>query len=205
MGKGILVRLQIDRMSLDDNGLLGPGKRIEIWLHGCHRNCPGCITEAHNHTPEAMLNLSTGLVLDYILQDDDVEGITVSGGEPLNQAEALLPLLEDVRRAGLGCILYTGYTLEEIPGIPFGEAVIHQVDVCIDGPYIPELDDSKAFRGSSNQRIHHFTERYRNYFENPRAKRLSIVEQQGEYFTLTGIPTNEAKSFWRFIKGKGDF
>lgn len=196
------MRLRLDRIITDESELLGRGKRIEIWFHGCTRSCPGCITAGHNHTGEAMLELSVKTLFEYIQQVNDVEGVTISGGEPFLQEEGLLELVRLVHPEGLGIIIYSGFTHDELLGLQHGKEILSCTDVLIDGQYVQELDDGKPFRGSSNQVIHHFTERYRDFFTDSSRKRECIVAQRGMYFTLTGIPTEESKALWKLIKRK---
>ena len=91
------------------------------------------------------------------------DGITISGGEPFLQAEALGELLS-LLRTGMNCdvgvIVYTGYTLEELQQLPSAQRLLAYVDLVIDGPYVQALDDGLSLRGSSNQRAIPLTDRY---------------------------------------------
>ncbi len=139
---------------------LGPGVRYALWVQGCPRRCPGCVA------PEAQAldggtELETGALAWEILLSG-VEGLTISGGEPFLQAEALAELIRTVRRKrDLGVIVYTGYRYEELLADPAARALLEETDLLIDGPYVKELDDGKSLRGSSNQRVIPLTERYR--------------------------------------------
>ena len=91
------------------------------------------------------------------------DGITISGGEPFLQAEALVELLHLLKtgmHCDLGVIVYTGYTIEELQQMPSAQRLLEQVDLLIDGPYMQTLDDGGSLRGSSNQRVIPLTERY---------------------------------------------
>ena len=138
---------------------LGPGSRYGIWVAGCHRSCPGCIApDSHDMTKGEPMD--TGALAWKIILSD-AEGITISGGEPFLQAEALGELLRIVRcKRDLGVIVYTGFLLEELETVPHAKALLEQTDLLIDGPYVRELDDGKSLRGSSNQRIIPLTPRY---------------------------------------------
>lgn len=139
---------------------LGPGVRYALWVQGCPRRCPGCVA------PEAQAldggtALETGALAWEILLSGS-EGLTISGGEPFLQAEALAELIRTVRRKrDLGVIVYTGYRYEELLADPAARALLEETDLLIDGPYVKELDDGKSLRGSSNQRVIPLTERYR--------------------------------------------
>ena len=91
----------------------GPGLRLTLFVQGCERHCPGC----HN---KSALPLDGGIlynpdeIMDIIRKNPMLSGVTFSGGEPMLQAEALLPLAQMIRDAGLDLAIYTGYTFEEL-------------------------------------------------------------------------------------------
>lgn len=197
------MRLELDYMTLDGSGLLGPSPRVTMWLHGCGRGCPGCIAADWNRQRKPVLTLSVETVFRFIGSCQDLEGVTISGGEPFRQAEALGQLVGALCDKGLGVILYTGYTLAELqadsrPGI---RQALDGCDTLIDGPYVEALDDGRAFRGSSNQTIHHFTPRYQEYFSSAQT-RQSVFRQENGYRYLLGIPDEAARTRWADVKRK---
>lgn len=198
------MRLQLDRIIRDDARLLGPGKRVIIWTHGCFRKCKGCITEKRNQSSGQVLSLSVRAILDYVIQEPDTEGVTISGGEPFLQSESLAELTELLNMHGIGIIIYSGYLYEELQSMPFAEKVLRFTDVLIDGPYIQELDDNKPFRGSSNQKIHLLTERYDSFYNSQDCKRICSIKQRGVYCELTGIPDKKSRLIWHEIQNKGE-
>lgn len=139
----------------------GPGHRFGIWFQGCSRHCPGCFAEATwPHTPHILRTPAE--LAEEIADTNGIEGITVLGGEPFEQAEELAALL-DLIPSGLSVIIFTGYTLEELTAQK-SSAVMHVLeaaDVLVDGPF---QQDSKQNRlpmiGSSNQKFHFLTDRY---------------------------------------------
>lgn len=138
---------------------LGPYKRFGIWVQGCHRNCDGCVAKI-SHDPAQGKLVDTG-ALSWEIIVSDVEGLTISGGEPFLQAEALVELIRKIKlMKDVGVIIYTGYLLEEAAELPGGKELLELTDLLIDGPYIKELDDGKSLRGSSNQRVIALSERY---------------------------------------------
>ena len=91
------------------------------------------------------------------------EGITISGGEPVEQSRsvgAMLDMLKRLYRCDPGVIVYTGYLYEELAALPDAGLLLDHTDLLIDGPYIRELNDGGSLRGSSNQRIIPLTGRY---------------------------------------------
>lgn len=136
----------------------GTGMRITIWVAGCSHHCPGCQNE---HTWSWKQGQQIEDVREQILElceDPNIDGITISGGDPLAQDEhALLDLihfLEDFNKKfpNKNVWIYTGYEYEQLDKIQL--KVLEQCDVLVDGPYIQSKRDiTLPFRGSSNQRI----------------------------------------------------
>jgi len=140
----------------------GPGDRMVIWLQGCSLRCPGCFNpETHPRKPHRLMTVDA--VFDRIREfSSTIEGITLSGGEPLEQINPLIDLLERVRSApSLSVVLFSGYDLEKINKMKKGRHLLKMVDVLIAGPYIEHLRLSQNLTGSSNQQIHFLTDRYR--------------------------------------------
>ena len=144
----------------------GPGRRFALWFQGCPLRCPECCN------PE-MLPFVGGTgrsghdVLAEIEQahrTDGIEGITLLGGEPLAHAAGAAVLARETRSLGLTVMVFTGYTLEqarELPDPAVADLLGH-TDILVDGPYIRELPDTRRrWIGSTNQRIHFLTDRYR--------------------------------------------
>ena len=132
-----------------------------IWFQGCTLACRNCFNpQTHSHKPNRLVPVET--VIDEIMADQaKVDGVTISGGEPLQQPAALLRLLTGIRREGsLSTILFSGYTLEEMEPMRHGREILKNIDVLIAGRYVSVLRTPYGLRGSSNQRIHLMTERY---------------------------------------------
>lgn len=141
---------------------LGPGQRFAIWVQGCCFRCRNCVSP--DWIPQKQATLIDPIKLaDYILSIPNTEGITVSGGEPMLQAAGLSKLFTYLRQQrDISIICFTGFTLEQLqaksdPGI---NHILSLIDVLIDGQYIPELNDNKGWRGSSNQIVHFLTSRH---------------------------------------------
>jgi anaerobic ribonucleoside-triphosphate reductase activating protein len=104
-------------------------------------------------------------LLTRILADPDLEGVTFLGGEPFEQAEALAALGRGVQRAGLSVMTFTGYTREILAGAGRADwrALLAVTDLLVDGPYDQTRPDSRRpWVGSTNQRLHDLTGRYRD-------------------------------------------
>ena len=131
----------------------GPGLRTSIYFAGCRHHCPGC----HNESTWDFMagrDMSIAEIMEVVLYNES--DVTFSGGDPLYQAEALIPLAKAICGAGLNIWCYTGFTFEELLGsrIPGVRELLSYVDVLVDGPYIAtERNTNLLFRGSENQRL----------------------------------------------------
>ena len=135
----------------------GPGARFVVWFQGCTLGCPGCFNPAtHGDGPAS----DVGEVIAQLRAAREIEGISLSGGEPFQQPEAALELLSTARELGLSTLAFSGYTLEEIRAQPLGDAVLENLDVLIDGRYVAGERLATGLRGSANQRIQLLTSRY---------------------------------------------
>ncbi len=174
----------------------GPGVRAVIWVQGCTLACPGCFNPtSHPATvgdaPPREDGRGRWLIRDLAerirSEGDAIEGLSISGGEPLEQAAALLALVEAVRRqTKLSVLLFSGHTREAIESLPLGPEILACVDVLIDGRYVARERLAEGLRGSSNQRIHLLTPRYtREMVERVPPAEISI-SKNGELM-VTGI------------------
>lgn len=135
--------------------VLGPGRRLGIWLSGCSADCPGCMSpELRDRRPEDRVPLETiGRLVER--HADEIDGVTISGGEPFEQAEELHGLARLLRERGVDDILvYTGWTIDAVRADEWGSRVLELISTLIDGPYVDELNDGVGIRGSSNQTVH---------------------------------------------------
>lgn len=139
----------------------GPGQRMVIWLQGCTLGCPVCFNPAtHAHEPRWLVSAEE-LLERILVAEPNIEGLTVSGGEPLQQLEALLQLLASVRvRTNLSIILFSGYSMTEIKQMALGPDILAQVDVLIAGRYVHTRRLARGLLGSANQTVHLLTQRY---------------------------------------------
>ncbi len=144
----------------------GPGRRWAVWVQGCPLRCPGCCNP--HMLPERAPDASDSLVpvdelVAEVLGTPGIEGISLLGGEPFAQAEALAPLAERVRAHGLSVMVYSGLTIAELrtrgdAGTP---RLLAATDLLVDGPYVRELPETRRrWIGSRNQVLHFLSDRY---------------------------------------------
>jgi anaerobic ribonucleoside-triphosphate reductase activating protein len=147
----------------DRVGVLGPGTRAVVWVHGCPLRCAGCIApqdlpfEGGQRAPIEQVTARLNSL------NAEITGVTFSGGEPMAQAGALANLIDLLREKREWSVLsYTGYTLNHLRrhGTREQRAMLDRLDILIDGPYLAARHADLLWRGSENQRIHRLTDRH---------------------------------------------
>jgi anaerobic ribonucleoside-triphosphate reductase activating protein len=138
----------------------GPGARFVIWLSGCTLGCPGCFNPGTHDAAGGRL-VPVAELAAQLAATPGIEGVSLSGGEPLQQPAAAAALLEAARARGLSTLAFSGYTEDEIRALPGGPEVLARLDVLIDGRYVAGERLATGLRGSANQRIRLLTDRYR--------------------------------------------
>ena len=174
----------------------GPGKRFTLWTQGCSKGCVNCFNpETWNNKNNIVL--STSEIFEMI-KDFELEGVTITGGDPFEQEEELLELLILISSLSLskGVIVFTGFTYDEIRENKIREKCCDYIDVLIDGRYEKENRVSDCFKGSSNQNI--------IYFSSKVKEEELIMDQEVEVslsdgiISVTGFPSIDKKFLREF-------
>ena len=137
---------------LYDTTVDGPGFRTSIYFAGCLHHCPGC------HNPQSW-NMHNGreMSIDEVMSKINAHqfaDVTFTGGDPMYQADELIPLAKEIHKLGKTIWCYTGFTFEQCFEDVWMNELLHNIDVLVDGPFIQELKNKDLpFRGSSNQQI----------------------------------------------------
>ena len=154
--------LQVHHIA-DNTTAEGFGHRMAVWVQGCANRCPGCMApDTWDYAGGTPMTVSE-LIQRLHRSREDIEGITLLGGEPFDQALPLARLAREARQLGLSVITFTGYTLEalrrrEDPGI---RDLIQATDLLIDGPYLQEQRSfARPWVGSDNQKFRFLSSRY---------------------------------------------
>jgi anaerobic ribonucleoside-triphosphate reductase activating protein len=151
----------------------GPDIRYSIYLAGCTHGCDSC------HNPESwdftagelMTNQIIEEIKEDIINNSILGGITISGGDPMDNASGLLHLLQELAPLNKNIWVYTGYTIEEILNTNVDTDMImclKYIDILVDGEYKKEFHDTSDFKGSTNQRFILAKECLINYKKNGR-------------------------------------
>lgn len=176
---------------VENTGAEGPGRRFAMWVQGCTIHCPGCCNP-QMFAREGGTEWEAATLAARILAIPDLEGVSILGGEPFEQAEALAELTRAVRAGGRSVMIYTGYTLAELRARRDAatDAALSETDLLVDGRFDQALYETKRrWIGSSNQTLHFLSDRYA--LDDPRFHEPNTVEIQvrdGE-IVVTGWPT----------------
>ena len=175
---------------------LGFGRRLGLWVQGCPLACPGCIAK-DTWDPDGGVAVDVGELLHDVRRAiaAGADGLTVSGGEPLQQAAALGSLLRGVRDLGgpFDVLLYTGYEPDELD--PRQRATADLADVLITGRYVATAPTRRIWRGSANQEMLLRTplarERYTEFLEyEPEAPPIQIETSADGRAWWVGVPNH---------------
>lgn len=134
----------------------GLGIRATLFVSGCRHKCSGCFNEAYQDFEYGTLwdEEAEATFMSYV-KDKNVNGVSILGGEPMQQDNHLHELLKRIKEeTGKHIWIYSGNTYEQILQDTHKKEILQYCDVLVDGPFIEALKDLKLkFRGSSNQRI----------------------------------------------------
>lgn len=161
--------------------VLGPGKRVGIWFCGCPRRCKGCsnpelweFQDRYKTTPQQIYEL----VLQ-IARKHPIDGFTITGGDPMYQAESLRALTTLLRNISEDILVYTGYDRSELAA-----EKLSGIAVLIDGEYIESRNTNCILRGSDNQSIYILNDGFRKRYED---YLVSAENQIQNFMTSDGV------------------
>ena len=139
----------------------GPGERAVIWVQGCSLACPGCYNP-HTHPFGQGERVSVPSLTGWLRGlPPSLEGLTISGGEPFQQAPALSAFLAVVRaQTRLSILVFSGYELAELAALQSASSALAQIDVLIAGRYQAGKRLASGLVGSANKTTHFLTSRY---------------------------------------------
>jgi anaerobic ribonucleoside-triphosphate reductase activating protein len=186
----------------------GPGKRAVIWTAGCSLACKNC-WNPETHAFDIRKETSIGDIQKWIMELTDVEGLTWSGGEPMQQAPYLYALVAWIRehRPDLTIGMYTGYSKKELENGTFkwksaydadwvrgSTKLWHEIKQHLDFAVVGRYVDSMAchdepLRGSRNQEVLFYTEKYKEADLPPQTAEVTVGEDG--LVQITGYPTVE--------------
>ena len=169
----------------------GPGLRFVLWTQGCSKGCKNCFNP-ETWSTDLYKELSPTQIFELI-KNFRLEGVTISGGDPLEQEEELLELLFLLKEIKLpkGIILFTGFSRNEIRENPIREKCLSYIDVLIDGRYEDKNRVVDCFKGSSNQNIIYFSSKIKEEeLIMDQEVEVSLVD---DIIAVTGFPSIDKK------------
>jgi len=179
--------------------VLGPGRRIGIWVQGCSIGCKGCVSQdTWAQDPGHDMTVAQLLTWCRQVSGGALDGVTISGGEPFDQPKALAALLDglihwrDSGASDFDILCYSGYPLARLQDA-HGK-LLGRMDALIPEPYIENKPIAHLWRGSSNQPLVPLSERGRSRYAafidaaaDPADKRMQAMVD-GDRVWYVGIP-----------------
>ena len=154
----------------------GPGHRFAVWLQGCSIRCPGCCNPEmfDERRGEAMSAAELAAKIPT-----SVEGVTLLGGEPFEQAGEAAEFVRLAKARGLTCMVFSGYTIDEIKARSDSAQLLDQVDLLVDGRFDrdkpePKPPEGRRWIGSANQVMHYLTGAYSA--DDPQMREANTIE-----------------------------
>lgn len=162
----------------DDTEAEGPGRRWALWVAGCSLRCAGCCNPELLRA-DAGVEAQVASLCDRLDAAAGIEGISILGGEPFEQAAGVARVAAHARARGLTVMVYSGYTLAELRARPDATELLAQTDLLVDGRYDrtrpePSPPVGRRWIGSTNQELHFLTAAYRP--EDPRFRGNNSIE-----------------------------
>ena len=140
------MKLRINSFWANKSLCDGPGIRSLLFCQGCDIHCPGCQNPS-SWDPKGGTERDVRELAQQIIASSDNGKITITGGEPLLQKEAVAELIEILSEAGMDIALYTGHPKEDVP-----QSILAHIKYLKHGPYKKEFHTSATpFVGSTNQ------------------------------------------------------
>lgn len=157
----------------------GPGWRVAVWTQGCSLRCTDVCLSPHlldrGHGRVYPVDIVAEAIRRVVAASPmAVEGITILGGEPSDQAPAVAALARLVHQDGLSVMLYSGHRRGRLAA-----DLLADVDILVDGPFLPAAYDATLpWRGSANQSLILVSDRYRP------ADLAAAWDRQGKGFSV---------------------
>lgn len=182
--------MQIARFE-EKTSVEGPGIRTCIWLQGCSIGCADCCNPQMQNPLAGTPMTENDIVAQVVMANAD--GLTLMGGEPLDQIDELVSMLQRLAKVyDRGIILFTGYTWEQLQANSQAKVAVALCDLVIAGPFMAaQASQKRRWIGSDNQTIHFVSERYLDYKNSwPENKReIEIILRDGAIM-INGTPLN---------------
>lgn len=171
--------------------VLGPGRRLGIWLQGCHVGCRGCVSR-DTWNPEGGQWIEPKALVSRCRDQigNDIDGVTISGGEPFEQPEALYALLDALKpwqaKADFDILCYSGLPLKRLQQ-EYGY-ILDRLDALIPEPFAETRQTDSPWRGSANQSLVLLSNKGRVRFAEQESRRAMQIQVDHQKIWMIGIP-----------------
>ncbi len=178
---------------VDDTEAEGPGRRLALWVQGCTIRCPGCCNP-EMFTPKGGTEMTPDAILDRLDKLPSVEGVSILGGEPFEQAAGVAAFARGVHARGKTVMVYSGYTLAELHAREDSGPLLAEIDLLVDGRYDqtkaePPPPIGRRWLGSTNQVMHFLTAAYSPEDERMRAANTVEIHWRDGKLIVNGWPS----------------
>jgi anaerobic ribonucleoside-triphosphate reductase activating protein len=167
----------------------GPGPHYTIWVQGCSLKCPECFNPQTHDPSGGYLRSISSLVQEIgrYWTHQKIRGVTITGGEPLQQISSITSLLEQIKAVGeIGTIVLTGYNENELHSIPGFDHLRQFVDILIAGRFLQRKRLQKGIRGSTNKKLLFYSSFYQNH-EFDAIPPIEVITHSDGSVSITGI------------------
>lgn len=196
--------MQIARVE-ERTSVEGPGQRSAVWFQGCSIDCAACCNP-EMQSSEGGVSMTPEEIAAAIIHAR-TEGLTLLGGEPLDQTPELRELLQILRfHSYRGIIMFSGYTWQQIMADPIKTETAQLCDLIIAGPYDKSSSPgSRRWIGSDNQTLHFVTDFYRQLEAEwpPFVKEIEVMISDGEIL-VNGTPLAAGDELAGLLARKGE-
>lgn len=176
--------------------VLGGGNRFAIWVQGCNKRCQNCIAPDSWSNKDGGYYLSTEELVRLVVDSSNIDGVTISGGEPFLQSEQIFEFLSllNLEKRRLNYIVYTGYKYDELLHNEKYQKLLSIVDLLIDGEYIDELNNNTPLIGSSNQSVYVLSDdgnKLAYEMQNKTSREVEFVIESKDEIFMVGVPPKD--------------
>jgi len=177
------MNLRINHV-LENSRVQGPGERYTIWVQGCSLHCKGCNNLDTWEFDKGKL-VENNFLIEKILSSK-TSGLTITGGEPLDQLESVLEILRKLFLKK-NIFLCSGYTYEQIKSDERKKQILDYIDILCSGPFNYTKKCVSKWKGSDNQEIIYFTNTGKKLLDLPIYKREYRINKKSGQTLITGF------------------
>jgi anaerobic ribonucleoside-triphosphate reductase activating protein len=155
----------------------GPGIRFTIWVQGCSIHCDGCINK-DTWDPAAGKDMPIDEILAQIEATAGLNGVTITGGEPLDQFGSVFELCKRISKKNLTIFLTTGYTGDQLIAMGYDDILSYLDIICL-GPFEKDKVCRGEWKGSSNQHVVFLTDIGKQQGQMPKILKEIFIAPNG--------------------------